>query len=308
MSENQITRISDKTVLPFLSQKESDMILLIGKDNLIRETSFAIQAVNANYYLAQATPESVAKCIWNNTLVGLTLNPIMKLACITPRKVNGQVEAIYMPQYQGLVKLITDTGAVTNIYAHPVYKGDIFEVQYGTTTEILHKPCFNTKVENITHFYAVGILKDGSKHFEVLTVEEVNAIRAKSDGYRAFETGKASSSIWNDHYSEMGRKTAIKRLTKYLPKSVHNEKWERVMNAIDIDNKDYPILPSQEEYLFQLIDTSSFDEVRKSDMLALVTNNMTIGDFQKMRDLLQQNQLDPINSGLPYNQTNIKKN
>jgi phage RecT family recombinase len=290
---SQELQVSEKTVLPYLAPRVHEIIRLIGEDNYTRETSFAIQAVNAIPYLSKASPMSVAKAIFNVAITGLSLNPVLKLAYITPRSINGQVEAVLMPSYVGLVKLLTDTGSVIKVDARCVYKGDIFEVNYGTETKLIHKPSFNNKKENITHFYAIGTLSDGSTQFDVMTIDEVNIIRDKSDGYRAFKNGKASSAIWEDHYSEMGRKTIVKRLAKYLPKSAHSDKWEKAMTAIDLDNKDYPMDLNQENYLMMLMENSTLDERRRGFIQQRIESGISKDEAEKIIEDLKLNQLQP---------------
>lgn len=304
MSDNALQKITENTLLPMLQPKMNDLIALIGEMNLKRETSFALQAVNSNEYLSQATPQSVAKCVWNLAITGLSLNPIHKLAYLTPRRINNQVEAILMPSYQGLVKLITDTGSVKNVYAHPVWAGDEFEVVFGTEYSISHKPKFRgSKNEQLTHVYAVAILNDGSKQIEVMSFEEVNAIRERSDGYRAFKSGKAKSAIWETDYAEMARKTVVKRITKYLPKS---DKWEALNEAIDLDNSDYPANAGQYGYIESLLSTSHYDERQRKFITDKLSEGITKSEADKIIHDLQLNQLEPIANGNNYGSKDIQ--
>ena len=297
-----LVKITENSVLPLLSPKMKDLVELIGETRLKKETSFAIQAVNANSYLAQATPQSVAKAIWNVAITGLSLNPVLKLAYVTPRSVGGVVEAILMPSYQGLVKLITDTGSVVNVYAHPVFEGDGFDVTLGMTTEIYHKPKY--KSTKLTHVYAVATLKDGSKQVEVMSADEVNLIRERSDGWKAFKSGKAKSAIWETDYPEMARKTVTKRITKYLPKT---EQWEKLAEAIDIDNQDYPATMNQEQYIQTLIESSAYGTPQRDEMERELNGGISSARANEMILDLQNNQLDPIAAGLNYSTTDAKR-
>lgn len=296
-----MNRVSETQIMPFLKDRQADIINMIGKDNLTRETSFALQAVNASDYMSKATPVSVAKCVLNIALTGLSLNPVLKYAYITPRYVNGQIEAILMPSYMGLCKLITDAGSVKNIYAHLVHDGDEFEPVFGTELSLVHKPKFGKEV---THVYAVAVLKDGGKQFEVMSVDDVNAIRERSDGYKSFKAGKAKSCIWESDYGEMAKKTVIKRLTKYLPKT---EQWEHIAKAIDVDNQDYPATHGQLDYIDTLLDSSTYDERRIEDIRWKVASGISASDAEGIINNLQDNQIDRIGSGLPYSQTDIKE-
>lgn len=289
---SDLVKVTEKSIAPFITPKQQDFIALIGEDNLKRETSFAIQAVNANDYLSQATPQSVAKAIWNVAITGLSLNPIHKLAYITPRKVGNNLEALLMPSYQGLCKLLTDTGSVKTVYAHPVYKGDDFDIELGERYSLSHKPKFLSK--EITHVYAVAILHDGTKQFEVMSAEQISEIRDLSDGYKAFKAGRAKTAIWDSFYDEMCRKTVIKRLTKYLPKT---DKWERLNEAIEVDNSIYPATLNQEEKILRLVKTSAYDDSQRSYIEAQVEAGISKVDADKIISDLELNQLNPVTHG-----------
>mgnify|MGYP006268502789 CR=1 FL=1 len=305
--EQQIVRITKSAVEPLLKTSKEDIIKLIGETELIKETSFAIQAVNSNDYLAQATPVSVAKCIFNCAITGLSLNPVMKLSYIVPRAIKGQVEAIFQPSYQGLVKVVTDTGSVKSIYAMPVYKDDIFEQEYGSVISLKHKPKFNLsrKDEDIIYFYAVATLHDGTTQHEVMQRNEVDEIRDRSDSYKSFKNGKAKSAIWVDHYVEMGKKTVIKRLCKYLPKSAQNEKWVKAMTAMEADNKDYPITEQQAGWIESLLNTSTLSQDEKDIILSDI-GDMTIGDAENIIDKLKLHQMG-VRDGVNISSTMAKE-
>lgn len=287
--------------MPLLQPKKQDLIQLIGEDNMKRETSFAIQAANSNSYLSQATPQSVAKAIWNVAITGLTLNPIHRLAYLVPKRIDGNVEAILMASYQGLVKLLTDTGSVKMAYSHCVYKGDEFEITLGGEYSLVHKPKFISK--EVTHVYAVGLLHDGNKQFEVMSVDQVHEIRDRSDGYKAYKEGKAKTAIWVSDFDEMARKTVLKRLCKYLPKS--NE-WDRVNEAIELDNQDYPATMGQEQYIHTLLLGCGYDHEYRAGIENRVNDGISSVEAEKIIADLKNNQLDPVMAGLPYSATDAK--
>jgi recombination protein RecT len=297
-----IQLVTEKTILPFITPKFDELVKLIGRDNLTRETSFALQAVNANDYLSKASPQSVAKSIWNIAITGLTLNPIHKLAYLTPRNVKGQVEAILTPSYQGMIKLLTDTGSVKTVYAHCVYDGDEFEVILGDEYTIRHKPKFKSK--NISHVYAIGILNDGTKQLEVMPIDEINRIRDMSEGYRAFREGKTKTAIWETHFGEMARKTVLKRLSKYLPKT---QRWDNLNEAISLDNSDYSASHNQISYIDRLLANSTLDEMQRSHIENQLSCGVSIGEAEDLINNLQCNQLDPITQGSAYSATDIKE-
>ena len=69
----------------------------------------------------------------------------------------------------------------------------------------------------------------GGVQWEVMTLAAVLSVRDKSEGYRAFKEGKIRSNPWDTHFEEMGKKTVIRRLFKYLPVSVE------IQHAVSLD-------------------------------------------------------------------------
>jgi len=80
----------------------------------------------------------------------------------------------------------------------------------------------------------VAKLVGGGYSFEFMSVDEVNFIRDKAaEKNRAKKDAQGKPIIagpWADNYVEMGRKTALRRLFKYLPISIESL---AVANAID---------------------------------------------------------------------------
>ena len=83
---------------------------------------------------------------------------------------------------------------------------------YGLDERLHHVPARGNRGEIIA-FYAVAKLKDGGHQFEVMWREAVDRIMLSTQS-----GGKYGP--WKDNYEEMGRKTVIRRLSKYLPLSI----------------------------------------------------------------------------------------
>lgn len=71
-----------------------------------------------------ATTTSKLQAVFNVALTGLTLNPTLKLAYLVPRYNNAsrELEVHLEPSYQGLVKLVTDTGSAKSVSSQVVLK------------------------------------------------------------------------------------------------------------------------------------------------------------------------------------------
>lgn len=283
-----------------LEKVEKRFIALTNAKTWEREKAYALQHFRKNTYLQKASVHSTLEAIINVANTGLSLNPALKLAYLVPRYTSGQVEVVLEPSYQGLVKLITDTGSAKNVYAHVVFDGDIFEETLGTSVEIKHVP--KRQSNTVILVYAVAVLHDGTMQIEVMTAEEVNEIRDKSESYKSFKAGKAKSAIWNDHYNEMARKTVIKRLCKYLPKT---DQWDKLGNAIQLADSDYQVSDGQITYIESLLRHANISQ-EHNDKIYQEMHSYTSTEAAECITYLGNNQVDPISSGHNYSQTDIK--
>jgi recombination protein RecT len=137
------------------------------------------------------------------------------------RKTNA-VECQLIVGYRGLVELARRSGAISTIQAEVVREGDEFEFEHGIVPKFRHKPCASDVSDSkVTHAWAMARFRDGAHQLVVMTRAEVDQIRGMS---RAGKYGP-----WQDHYGEMAKKTALRRLCKYLPLTVDVE--EAISNA-----------------------------------------------------------------------------
>ncbi len=191
-----------------------------------KELEFAIQIFEKNDYLAKMNPQSIKNCLVNIALSGLTLNPVMKFAYLVPRKGVCCVD----PSYQGLCKIITDTGSVNDINARVVYANEPFNIQLGSGGFVDHTifkgPGDKGKPIGA---WSKAVLHNGSEHIDWMYWEQIMAVKARSEGVKA---GKGSP--WDTDEDEMAKKTVVKRHWKYLPKS---ERAVLAANAIDLENQ-----------------------------------------------------------------------
>ena len=202
--EQQMLQVRDRFVAVAQSKIDFD-----------KEKAFAIQILNNSEYLfaaAQQNPESLMNAVYNVALTGLTLNPVLKFAYLLPRK----KKVILEPSYMGLIKILTDAGVVKSIRSYVVRKADLFSYELGTQPYIKHVPSGESGGEIIAA-YAIAELTEGGMQFEVMTRQEIDIIMNRSDSVKA-----GGASPWKTDYSEMARKTVIRRLYKYLPKTQVN--------------------------------------------------------------------------------------
>jgi recombination protein RecT len=131
------------------------------------------------------------------------------LSLYNDRASNCQTVA-YMPMVNGILKKIRQSGEISSIRAHVVYEGDEFDFELGDDERISHKPKLAEQGQPIAA-YAIAKFKDGDIQREVMSLTEIEKIRAKATGI-----GKA---CWASSWGEMAKKTVIRRLSKRLPTS-----------------------------------------------------------------------------------------
>jgi len=271
-----------------------------------QEVSFAIQLINKSSQLQKCSKDSMLQAVLNISNIGLSLNPAAKEAYLIPRwnGVSKSMEASLEPGYVGLVKLLTDAGSVTSVLAQAVHDKDEFQIDLADNhNPVIHKPNYREKRGDVIGVYALATLPDGARQVEYMTLEEVLEIRERSETYRAFKEGKIKSCTWESDFKEMARKTVIKRIYKYLPRT---ERMEKVDQAIQLDNVDFTISDQQASYIESLLHTSSLDQ-RQRDAIEMEISVMTSARASKVISMLKENQLDPITQGAGYNQGDIKR-
>lgn len=130
--------------------------------------------------------------------------------CRDRRNCGCRVDVTFIAGYRGLVELARRSGQVQSVQARAVYPGDHFDYAFGLEPRLEHKPA--GKLGEVTHVYAVVRYKDGGVDFDVMTRQEVDAIRTRS---KASDRGP-----WVTDYPEMAKKTVLRRLLKTAPMSV----------------------------------------------------------------------------------------
>ncbi len=208
-------REKESKILVFTAQKQFEASNEY-KMNFNREAGFAIQILSNNPYLMKCDPNSVKDSVVNVALTGITLNPALKFAYLVPRKVKGDLKCILDISYMGMIKILTDAGAVKNVDAGVIYSNDKYDFRRGSDPYFKHQPALSNRGEKIGA-YAIAFLRDGGFQFEILGRDEIEKVRATSESYKNEEGRKFSP--WETWEDEMWKKTVLKRLFKLLPKT-----------------------------------------------------------------------------------------
>ena len=207
----------NETIKALLIRKQADIKQLLPTHvNVDRFIKSALLAVARNDRLLECSPASVFTSVVNAAELGLDFTPAKGHAYLIPYK----REATFMPGFRGMIELAKRSGTIIKIEAHVVYEKDIFDIEYGLDPKLIHKPCIKGNQGNVTGAYAIAWFKGDDPQYEYMTREQLDGIRKRAK----------TDYVWQSDFSEMCRKTAVRRLFKYLPCSPDLEK------AIEFDN------------------------------------------------------------------------
>lgn len=207
-----------------LSELQAALPRHMTPDKLVR---VALTGMLRQPKLLECSVESLAGALIECARLGLYPGGAIGGAHLVPFKntKTGQMEVQVIPDYRGLIDLATRGGDVVSIRAVPVYEGDAWEYEEGTSPRILHRPALDAPrdTEHLLYVYAVATLTGGETQFRVLTRAEVDAYRTRS---RARDSGP-----WVTDYVAMAMKTAIRRLCNHLRLS------PELARALELDDR-----------------------------------------------------------------------
>ena len=204
-----------KTIIDLVQLSKNQFANALPKHiNTDRFVRIAITTIRQNPKLAQCNQESLLGALMVSAQLGLEPGTLGQCYLIPfENKKSGTVECQFQIGYKGLIELLRRSGQLSDIYSYTVYENDDFNIEYGLSRTLTHKPNFNERGE-IKGFYAVAILKDGAKAFEYMTKDEITKHEEK------YRKGSYKNDVWNKNFEEMAQKTVVKKLLKWLPVSV----------------------------------------------------------------------------------------
>ena len=246
-AQNKETAVAEKkpkTIFDVIQAGAKQFATALPKHiNTDRFVRIAITTIRQNPKLAQCSQESLLGALMVSAQLGLEPGTLGQCYLIPfENKRMGTVECQFQIGYKGLIELLRRSGQLSDIYSYTVYENDDFNIEYGLSRTLTHKPNFDERGE-IKGFYAVAILKDGAKAFEYMTKDEVVKHEEK------YRKGSYKNDVWNKNFEEMAQKTVVKKLLKWLPVSVEfldminkDEKSFKTVNEKSTDLKDVKVI------------------------------------------------------------------
>jgi len=204
---------NETTLWKYISSRKDAIAKTLPKHiNPERMARIAFLEVRKNPQLLKCSPQSLFGAILSASQLGVEPGPLGQCYLVPfYNKKTQSYDVQFVLGYKGMIELARRSGVITNIYAHEVREKDEFSYCYGLNPQLNHVPALKDRGD-ILGFYAVAHLKDGGHLFEYMPVEEVEK---RKDRSKAKEYGP-----WQSDYEEMGKKTVLRHMWKYLPVSV----------------------------------------------------------------------------------------
>lgn len=187
-----------------------------------------VTAVAVNPAIFKCSPQSIRTALMKCAADGLV--PDGRQAALVP----FADVCTYMPMVGGIISRAKDLGDIERINAQPVHENDTFIWHQGDDERIEHKPApLGQKRGEIIGAYAIFVVDGKVVHREVMDRDAIEKTRSVSK----MKNGPA----WSNWYSEMTRKTVIRRGAKYVPMSDKLRTLiEREDEFVDFDQRPQP--------------------------------------------------------------------
>ncbi len=182
----------------------------------------AVTAMTRTPKLAECDPASFFKALLDLSSYGL--EPDGRRAHLIPFNNNklGIVECQLIIDYKGLIELAKRSGDVKSWRGETVCEADSFDWKNG---EVTHGINWRKPRGDVQAVYSAVTMEDGTTDFEVMTKDDVEAIRKRSRS--------ANAGPWVTDWAEMAKKTVMRRHSKRL--TLSPEFHEAIMADIERD-------------------------------------------------------------------------
>lgn len=209
VNKNQLVPVK-RELLDALQKPAYVKMLKELKAKGVEEKAFAQKAyfaITKNPKLLACDHGTILRSVAASVLVGLDCTGTLGQGYLVP----FAKECVFIIGYQGLIELARRSGHINRIEARPVYEKDEFQIVFGNAQVITHTPCLTGDRGKMICAYAIADIKDGGEQIEIMRTDEIDVIKMRSPS--------GGSGPWKTDYSEMARKTVVRRLIKYIPKS-----------------------------------------------------------------------------------------
>ena len=186
----------------------------MSADRLAR---IALTEIRRNPKLLECDRTSLLGAVMLSAQLGLEPGPL-GYCWLIPRY-NGKLkryEVQFMIGYRGYLRLLYNSPTVQSIFGQIVKEHDTFEVEYGESPLLVHKPHMQGDRGKPIGAYIVVNLANGSRFWHFLPVAEIERRRRRS--------ASPDEGPWVTDWEAMALKTVVRDAAKWLPLSIEIER------------------------------------------------------------------------------------
>jgi recombination protein RecT len=261
---------------------------LKNRDEVLKFTGIFTTEASKNKKMLLCTQESVITALMSCIYFNLIPNTPQGYAYLIPfkNKNNQKQELQFQLGYKGLMELARRSGKIKTLNPELVFPEDTFKVEYGTERSLIHIPDLSinrTDTDRYLSVYATAKTTDNEVSFEIINKQEMDRILKFISDKNAGNLGFA----WKEWPDRMIKKTAIKKLLKYMPQS--NEDISLAL-AIDSAQEANNVIRYNQE-------TDNFDIEEPQELKPPVKKEVDISDLRSDYDSTKQ----PIDTNINNN-------
>lgn len=205
-----------------MAERHGQMLSLFAGDETVVDrmrtlTLHALTHPRLMEKLQRADLGTVIEAVRDCAALGLMPIPALAEGYFVPywNSKKGKYDIQFQPGYNGLAKLVRNSGHVLDVSAGVAYEGDQFDYDEGSSAFVRHKRALRDRGNRIAS-YAIANLPGGLVRVRVMDMAEIEQHRRASKA--------ADDGPWVEWYDAMSAKTALRDLCKYLPKSATVER------------------------------------------------------------------------------------
>ncbi|MDW8100823.1 MAG: recombinase RecT [Anaerolineae bacterium] len=214
----QLGELIDKTITQSLAK-------LLTPNEQARLRRAVLNLLHTSPDLLSCDHKSIICCVLQAAYLNLDPSPALGHVYFVPFEDShrGVKEAQLLIGYKGWMELAYRSGQVTAISAQVIRSCDEYQISLGTQPQLIHVPKPPKESDDVVAAYAVAKLEGAGVVFDIVWRYELEKIRERS------RAAKSPRSPWNTDFEAMCRAKAIRRLVRWLPKTL------KVQEAVTTD-------------------------------------------------------------------------
>ena len=217
--------ITDKVLNQVTALSKNNSLVLPPNYSYENALKFAYLELEANHLLG-TDQSALATALLNMCVQGLSPQ---KKQCYF---INYGGKVGMMRSYHGDRAVAKLAGIVKDIQAYVIYEGDEVNISYDADTNYMvvdHKTDFKNWNSPIVGAYAVAIMPDGTKRYDLMTIERIKKSWNMS-------SNKSNNKLQNDFTTDACQRTVTRHLVKNLFNQCNDESL-LINNIVENDNK-----------------------------------------------------------------------